>query len=233
MNKHNWNNLSESTKKALSEQSTPTTGRPRPSQESGFEHLCAVYQICSMEEYNNWDIPTKLKAEWWHWWYGGGEGEGPDMSGGTIPGEDGIMRAGMRHKSQSSNPNTYKAQYMPNQTRIQEAFQKGYLAGLNEQASGGGLVPQSDYYDLYKGPHMPGGSDHWLPKDDMWVQGQAQANAAPVAYLAPKETPPPTQNDPTWNGYPTRTIDGITYYWWEGYGPNQNIPKWRSRRPRV
>ena len=61
--------------------------------------------------------------------------------------------------------------------------------------------------------------------------GQAQAQGAPVAHLAPTGTPPPTQNDPTWNGYPTREIDGVLYYWWEGYGPNQNTNKWRSRRP--
>ena len=116
-----------------------------------------------MEDYNNWGPPpsTKLKAEWWHWWYNDGEPEDqPDM-GGPIPGKD----VSMGHKSQSSNPNTYKAQYMPNQTRIQEAFQKGYHDALNEQSVGPQSAVGDSSHNAYNkgGPVQPPLHDWTLP----------------------------------------------------------------------
>tara|TARA_R110000824_G_scaffold23583_5_gene84319 strand:- start:174 stop:518 length:345 start_codon:yes stop_codon:yes gene_type:complete len=105
------------------------------------------------------------------------------------------------------NNNEYKS--------LNESIQQA----LNEQASGGGLVPQSDYYDLYKGPHMPGGSDHWLPKDDMWVQGQGQAAGGGNRTFKVPPRHDDNKNDPrNWQ----QDIDSGEYEYspcgWCGYG---------------
>jgi len=107
--------------------------------------------------------------------------------------------------------------------QLQEAYNAGYYRALHEELVGNPNLPP---------PPPPEGpySDNQVAQRQ--AQGQAQGQGAPVAHIAPTGTPPPTPNDPTWNGYPTRVINGVTYYYWVGYGPNQNTLKWRSRQPR-